>query len=52
LGQIHASGVTFHAIAEPAPKAVLAIATRAETHLPLIGQFVSMFRQSCREDAG
>jgi DNA-binding transcriptional LysR family regulator len=50
LSQIHTSGVTFHAIAAPAPKAVLAIATRATTHLPLIAQFVSMFRQSCRSE--
>jgi DNA-binding transcriptional LysR family regulator len=49
LDQIHANGVSFHPIEEPAPVAELAIATRSTSHLPLIAHFAAMLRTVCAE---
>mgnify|MGYP002413205187 CR=1 FL=1 len=49
LSQIHAGGVTFHPIEEPAPKASLAIAVLRGRHAPLVTRFVAALREACRE---
>ncbi|GBQ24063.1 LysR family transcriptional regulator [Acetobacter estunensis NRIC 0472] len=49
LSQIHAGGVTFHPIEEPAPRASLAIAVLKGHPTPLVSRFVSTLREACRE---
>ncbi|NHN88483.1 LysR family transcriptional regulator [Acetobacter conturbans] len=49
LSQIHAGGVTFHPIKEPAPKATLAIALLKGRPAPLVGRFVSALKEACGE---
>ncbi|GBQ91878.1 LysR family transcriptional regulator [Acetobacter nitrogenifigens DSM 23921 = NBRC 105050] len=49
LSQIHAGGVTFHPIKEPAPKATLAIAVLRGQHAPLVSRFVSALREASAE---
>lgn len=49
LAQIHAGGVTFHPIEEPAPTASLAIAVLRGRHVPLVGRFVAALREACQE---
>ncbi len=49
LSQIHAGGVTFHAISEPAPRATLAVAIRTGQNMPLVTRFVTVLRTACRK---
>ena len=49
LSQIHAGGVTFHTISEPAPRATLAVAIRAGQNMPLVTRFASVLRTACRK---
>lgn len=49
LSQIHAGGVTFHRIEEPAPKASLAVAVLRGLHVPLVTRFVAALREACQE---
>ncbi|MBS0961316.1 MULTISPECIES: LysR family transcriptional regulator [Acetobacter] len=45
LRQIHAGGVTFHTISEPAPYATLAIAVREGENIPVITSFTDTLRE-------
>ncbi|ATJ89686.1 LysR family transcriptional regulator [Acetobacter tropicalis] len=49
LCQIHAGGVTFHTISEPAPRATLAVAIRSGQNMPIVSRFVKILRTTCRE---
>lgn len=49
LCQIHAGGVTFHTISDPAPKATLAVAIRAGQNTPIVSKFVKILRTHCRK---
>ena len=48
LSQIHAGGVTFHAIRAPAPRATLAVAIRAGQNMPLVTRLVHVLRSACK----
>ncbi|MFT8462557.1 LysR family transcriptional regulator [Acetobacter persici] len=49
LSQIHAGGVTFHTLSEPAPRATLAVAIRSGQNMPLVSRFVKILRTACRK---
>lgn len=49
LSQIHAGGVTFHRIEEPAPSATLAIAVLKGRPAPLVGRFIAALKDACGE---
>ncbi|MCX2561516.1 LysR family transcriptional regulator [Acetobacter farinalis] len=49
LSQIHAGGVTFHALSEPAPRATLAVAVRSGQTMPLVTKFLKILRAACRK---
>lgn len=49
LCQIHAGGVTFHTISDPAPRATLAVAVRTRQNMPLVNKFAKILRTHCRK---